>query len=116
MTRKSKTDNINLKMLIRDLKRLSKEKKVKIWAAVAKNLEKPSRIRRAVNIAKINKYSKDNDVIIVPGKVLGQGELDHKVIIAAFQFSESAKEKCKCISIIELMEKNPSGKNIKIIG
>lgn len=102
--------------LIRKLKKLSREKNVKIWKAVAKQLERPTRIRRKVNLFKINKYTKENDTIVIPGKVLGEGNLDHKVTIAAFQFSENAKEKCKCISIEELMKKNPDGKNIKIIG
>ena len=102
--------------LIRKLKKLSREKNVKIWKAVAKQLERPTRIRRDVNLFQINKHTKENEIIIVPGKVIGECNLNHKVTIAAFQFSQSAKEKCKGISIEELMKKNPEGKNIKIIG
>jgi large subunit ribosomal protein L18e len=52
---------------------------------------------------------------------LGAGIIDHPVKVAAFQFSEQArlkigKAKGKCLSIEELMEKNPKGSNVKIIG
>jgi len=53
--------------LIKELKKHSIEKKVKIWKAVAVELEKPTRIRRVVNLNKINKLSKENETIIVPG-------------------------------------------------
>jgi len=58
--------------------------------------------------------------VVVPGKLLGAGALDHAVTVAAFGASEKAKEKlaaakAKYLSIPELVEKNPKGANIKII-
>jgi len=60
-------------------------------------------------------------MVVVPGKVLGAGEINHPVIVAAFSFSEKAKEKIKaakgkCLSFIDLIKKNPKGSNVKIIG
>jgi len=55
---------------------------------------------------------------IVPGKVLGQGELKNKVKIVALSFSEKAKEKLKSketLTIIEEIKKNPEGKDIQIL-
>ncbi len=116
MRKLTKTDQ-RLISLIRKLKKLSNSKKVNIWKAVAEELEKPTRKRREVNIWKINKYTEDSETIIVPGKVLGNGELDHKVNIAAFQFSEGAKAKIANHMLIEeLMEKNPKGSKVRIIG
>ncbi|MCD6414850.1 MAG: 50S ribosomal protein L18e [Candidatus Diapherotrites archaeon] len=46
-----------------------------------------------VNIWEINKHTKKGEVIVVPGKVLGDGVLEHPIKIAAKAFSESAKEK-----------------------
>ena len=67
---------------------------------------------------RLNKYTKDNEIILVPGKVLGTGNLNHKLTIAAFSYSETAKEKLKgnIVSIDELLKKDPKGKNIRIIG
>ncbi len=61
------------------------------------------------------------ETVVVPGKVLGDGSLDHKLEIAAFKFTQSAKEKIKkaggkFMSISELIKKNPKGSNVRIIG
>lgn len=117
MVRKTKATNPILNKLIQDLKTLSNKNKAPIWKRVASDLSKPTRQRRSINIARINKYSKANDTILVPGKVLSSGEMDHKVTVAAFDFSEEAKKKIgNAISIQELMKKNPKGSKIKIIG
>ena len=52
-------------------------------------------MKTSVNLWKINKHSEKGDAIMVSGKVLGEGKLDHKVSIAAEAFSESAIKKIK---------------------
>lgn len=74
-----------------------------------------------VNISRLNRYTKENDQVVVPGKVLGAGLIDHPVTVAAFAFSNEAREKIsrakgKCISIPDLIKINPSGTNVKILG
>lgn len=119
MKRTGPTNQI-LKNLIVDLRKKSTEEGVGIWKRIAKDLERPTRQRRVVNLYKINKYTKDGDFVIVPGKILATGELDHNVIICGFNLSDSAKDKIKSkgsfMTIPELMKKNPKGKDIKIIG
>jgi len=108
--------NPNLKELIKELKTLSIKEKVGIWKAIAKELEKPTRKRRKVNLYKINKHTNEGETAIIPGKVLSIGNIDKKITIAAYQFSEAAKKKIsQTITIQELMKKNPKGKNIRII-
>lgn len=107
--------------LIMELKRRSNSQKVSIWKRVANDLEKPTRQRRVVNLSSISRYTKEDDVIVVPGKVLGAGDLEHRLTISAFQFSDGAKEKiekvgAKIIPLLELSKENPSGKGIRIIG
>jgi large subunit ribosomal protein L18e len=58
---------------------------------------------------------------VVPGKVLGSGVLNHKVNVGALTFSSQAKVKIertggKCLSIRALIEENPGGSGVKIIG
>jgi large subunit ribosomal protein L18e len=113
--------NEHLRQLITDLRRHSSQQKTKLWKRIADDLEKSTRQRRVVNISRINRNTKENETIIVPGKVLGAGEVHHSVIVAAFSFSESAKEriqeaKGKCLTITELIKTNPKGKNVRIIG
>ncbi|HEC86656.1 MAG TPA: 50S ribosomal protein L18e, partial [Thermoplasmatales archaeon] len=74
-----------------------------------------------VNISKIDRYIKDDEIALVPGKVLSAGNMSKKVIVAAWSFSEKAREKIlkaggKCISIEELVKTNPKGKNVRILG
>lgn len=112
--------NEELKKLVSELKKLSIDNKVNIWKRVAEDLEKPTRQRRVVNVFKLDKMCKENDVVVVPGKVLGTGELNHKLNVAAFTFSEEAfkkiSEKGKAMTIQELMKQNPKGQNVKIMG
>ncbi len=73
-----------------------------------------------MNLDEINKKSKENEMIIIPGKVLSQGELDKKIKIAALMFSEKAREKIlksksEIYEIIQEIKKNPDGKGIKIL-
>lgn len=120
MSRKSNTTNQYLVELIKTLKKTAIEQKVKIWKAIATDLEKPTRIRRIVNLDRINRVCKDNETIIVPGKVLGTGDLNKKLTISAFSFSQSAlnkiNQKGKAISIDELIKSNPKGAKVRIIG
>jgi len=116
-----KTTNPQLVELIRFLKKQSREQKAPIWKAVAEKLAVSRRRRIAVNISRINRYTEKNETVVVPGKVLGAGELNHPVTVAAFAFSETAEQKIKkakgkCLTIPELVKKNPKGSNVKIIG
>ena len=107
--------------LIRELKRLAIEQDVKLWKRIATDLEKPSRQRRVVNIFKLEENAREGETIIVPGKVLGMGELTRAVDVAALAFSEEAKEKInnakgKTLTIKELMQQNPKGAKVRILG
>lgn len=113
--------NEHLRKLIDDLRVLARKENVRIWTRIADDLEKPTRQRRIINLSKVAAHTKDNDHIIVPGKVLASGELGHKLTIAAYQFSQSAMDKIKTnqsipLTIEELMSKNPKGKNLRIMG
>ena len=115
-----KSTNPELIRLIRFLKKQGREKEASIWRDVAKHLSKAKQRRAAVNLSCINRYTQKGDSVVVPGKLLGAGALDHTVTVAAFSASEKAKAKlaaakAKYLSIAELMEKNPKGANVKII-
>lgn len=113
--------NIKLQSLIKDLKKKSIDEKAPIWKRIAVDLEKPSRKRRIINLEKLDKVTNDGDFIIVPGKLLGNGEFTKKATIAAFQFSQSAKTKLSSaksniLNIDELLKKDPKGQKVRIIG
>ena len=115
------TTNPILQNLIKELKIRSNQQSVNIWRRVANDLEKPTRQRRVVNLSSISRYTKENEIIVVPGKVLGAGNLEHKLTISAFQFSGGAREKiekagAKIVNLLDLSKENPNGKRIRVIG
>ena len=120
MVLKTRTTNVYYYALIKQLRKASRDNKVKIWRYVAELLDRPRRKRVIVNLSKIDRLTKEGDIVIVPGKVLAGGDLTHSVTIAAYAFSEKAKEKItkakgRAINILELIKENPKGSNVKII-
>ncbi len=112
--------NIVLRKMVRLLRKYAKENDAPIWRAIAEALEKPTRKRITVNVSKINRHTNEGDVVVIPGKVLGAGRMDHAVTVAALSFSEQAIRKIKgaggrVLNILELVEENKKGSNIKII-
>ena len=121
MTRKTKSTNPQLINLIADLKKKSIDDSSGFWKRLATDLEKSNRSRRVVNLSRINRFSKDNETVVVPGKVLGSGLLNHKVTVAAFSFSDGAvdklkKQNCEIISINDLLSKKTKISDIRILG
>jgi len=120
MVKRTGPTNVQLQKLIVELKSLSTKQEAPIWKRIANDLSKSTRNRRMVNLSKVQKIAKDNETLIVPGKVLSAGELTKKVTLSAWQFSELAKTKVnkvgKAISIQDLMKSNPKGKGVRILG
>jgi len=80
-----------------------------IWKKVSELLCRPKRARAHINVSKIARYAKEGMTVVVPGKVLGDGDIEFPVVVAAYRFSKSASESIenaggKAISIRELYE------------
>ena len=109
--------NPETRALIINLNRAARKEKVALWKRIAEELSRPTRQRREINIFKINQYANSGETALIPGKVLGDGELTKDIKVAALSFSQSARAKIKSpLSIGELLAKNPKGKNVRIIG
>ncbi len=103
------------------MRKESTSSKAALWDRVADDLERPTRERRVVNIGRISRNTKPNEVVVVPGKVLGSGLLSHSVVVAALSFSNSARErieeaKGKALSIEQLLKQKPNAKDLRILG
>lgn len=102
------------------LRRTSNKYDVAIWKAVKGWLLTPRRRRVTVNISKLNRYTSEGEVVIVPGKVVGSGNMSHKITVGAYSYSLTAKKKlleagCEVLLIEELVSRYPDGKGVKII-
>jgi len=111
--------NNQLKELVHELRKASVTQDVGVWAAVAEDLERPTRKHAAVNLSALARSTKQGEIVVVPGKVLGDGELAHAITIAALGFSQSAQVKLKAskatiMTINELLTKDPKGKTVRI--
>lgn len=114
------TDKIMMHM-INEFNRAAKINNASIWSRIAKLLIKPYNKKHVININKINKLTKENDVIICPCKVLGTGTINHKITIFPFNISINAINKIinaggKIINHKDIMKKFPTGKHVIIIG
>ena len=106
--------------MIKDLKQASKKNEAPIWSRLAKLAIKPSS-RKIVNLTRINKTTKDNDVLFVPGKVLGTGNISHKIILSSFSISTTAAKKIiqtggTIMTYSDMIKKYPTGKGVMIFG
>jgi len=83
---------------------------------IARALSSPARKRASVNVRKLNILKAET--AIVPGKVLGSGNIDKKMKIYAIGFSKEASKKlkkagCECELIFEALKKLKKGEKIK---
>jgi len=118
---KKGSTNPELVSLIRGLRKASRENQAGVWRALADRLSRPGQGRAAVNLGRINRHTGEGETVVVPGKVLGAGRIDHPVNVAAFAFSDRARAeilraKGRCLSIPELVEKAPKGSGVRILG
>ena len=107
--------------LITDLKKWSRENNAPIWRDIACRLEKPGRIWAEVNLSRIALHAKKGETIIVPGKLLGAGDLKVSVTVATVRSSKQAREKIAAaggsvLTIPELVKSNPKGTGVRIMG
>jgi len=95
-------------------------KKKEGWFRVAEILSGSRRNSLGLNLGEIEEGAKDGETIVIPGKVLSQGELGKKVKLVALKFSEKAKEKLlkskiQFSSIDEEIKNNPGAKDIRVL-
>ncbi len=114
------TNQVVIRMA-RDLKKASVKNDAPIWAKLAEYALKPSIARRDINLNRIAQLTKENDTVVFPGKVLGTGNVPHKITLCSFSISNSAENKIidnggKLISFSDLIKQNPTGKGVVLLG
>ena len=111
--------NPRLTDLIANLKSTSREADADVWRDVADRLEKPRRSHAEVNLGRIERYAREEETVVVPGKVLGSGALQKNVTVAAVDFSSSAETKIdqvgETVRLEQLLERNPEGSAVRVI-
>jgi large subunit ribosomal protein L18e len=121
MGSKTRKMNPGLVGLIHRLKEASRTHEAPVWRDIALRLEGPSSRWAEVNISKLDRYTRDGDTVVIPGKLLGAGEIAKKVTVAAFKASGQARTKIakaggRSLTIEELVASNPSGSKVRLMG
>ena len=107
--------------MVKDLKQASKKNEAPIWSKLANLALKSSSSKHVVNLTRINKITKQNDVLFVPGKVLGTGNMSHKITLSSFSISTTAAGKIiqsggNIMTYSDMIKKFPTGKGVIIFG
>ena len=111
----------NLVQLVKELKSASKKNEAPIWSKIAKNVLKSNSNKRTINLKKIDALTDDGSAVVISGKILGTGNLSHKVLVSSFAISNSAAKKIKesggeVLQFSDMIDRFPTGKGVKIIG
>jgi large subunit ribosomal protein L18e len=86
---------LETRKLVASLEQKSRKDKKALWKDLAERIGKPTRHNVTVSIAKLDSMAKLNKgkILVVPGKILSDGELTEKVTIVGVTASEKATEK-----------------------
>ena len=117
----NRKSNSSLVKTIMDLKEASRKNDAPLWRSIATRLEGSSRNWPSVNVSKLEYNINKNGKAIIPGKLMGTGILTKKMTVAAYSFTDSAKEKIqsaggKCLTYNEMIKATPKGTDVMVIG
>ena len=103
------------------LRNAFKKSKAPIWRALQQELEGPRSNRREINLSRLAQITRADEVVVVPGKVLGTGSLGHKLTVCAFSISQGAARKIidsggKVVTFDDLINAHPDGRGVRIVG
>ena len=118
MAKRTGPTNPVLNNLITELKRLAIKKEMPLYKRLATELSKSTRQRRRVNLSRINRNIKEGEIAIVPGKLLGAGNMANKNQVVAWDISETAKSKLgekQFTYLHDFIKKDLKGKKVRII-
>lgn len=115
---KSGRESLTRKRLLNDLRKAGAKRPV--WKRVREILAGASRREAQVNLYRLNKLSKKDEVVVVPGKLLGVGALDHPLTVAYVEASKTAllglkQSKATVVPLEAFLKDRANEKNIKIV-
>ncbi len=117
----NRKSNSSLVKTIMDLKEASRKNDAPLWRSIATRLEGSSRNWPSVNVSKLEYNINKNGKAVIPGKLMGTGIVTKKMTVAAYSFTDSAKEKIqsaggKCLTYNEMIKATPKGTDVMVIG
>lgn len=110
--------NVVQRELVVALERKGRKEKIGIWRDAASYLAAPKSTETFVNVGHLSRLG--GSPVVVPGKVLGNGPIDKKLVVGAFAFSSSARRKIldaggEALSIEEFIKRYPDGSGVTLV-
>jgi large subunit ribosomal protein L18e len=95
-------------------------KKSPFWVRVGELTGRAVRKRPGINLSRLTKVTKKDQVVLVASRVLGTGQMHHPITVAALGFTNSARrliEKSggKIITLEEMAIQHPTGKDVGLV-
>ena len=121
MSKEYRKTNQALVDLIDQLKEHSRSTGAALWRDIAQRLAKSRSNWAQPNLSRLSRHAPEGSIVVVPGKLLGSGEVIGSPTVAAYSVSTGAREKFeaaggKVLSLSELMKKHPKAKGVFILG
>ena len=116
-----KKTNPLLVELIDQLQAQTRSTDAALWRDVADRLSSSRKNWAEPNLSRLGRHAPEGAIVLVPGKLLGSGELSAGRTVAAVSVSQGARSKIEAaggrvLSLQELMNENPEGKGVMILG
>ena len=121
MARPSTKSNPVLHRTVSGLRQVSRDSGAAVWRALALRLEARRRSWAEVNLSRIARYARPDEILAIPGILLAAGRLDFPVQVAAFRASAAARHKVeaaggKVLDLLTLAGQVPKGTGVRILG
>jgi large subunit ribosomal protein L18e len=115
-----KASNPTLRKMSVMLEKAGKKGKAPIWQDASVFLSNPARNRVEVNLGRIARLAEEGQPVFVPGKVLGTGSIEKKLVVGAFAFSTGARSKIvasggSALSVEQFLKQFPKGSGVKLV-
>lgn len=113
--------NPELSHAVRELQLAAKSHDAAIWGAVAQRLGRARHQTNPVNVGHLDRLLEEQEVAVVPGKLLAEGRITKPITVAAFRCSPAARTKIQAaggtvLTIHELIRSKPDGAGVRIFG
>lgn len=109
-------ENLNTLLLLNALRKAKRP----VWSDVAKRLRKPRRVRAEVTLSRLDKVTTENQLVVVPGRIVSTGQVTHKMTVGYFAATKSALVRLKqagvnALPLSQFLQKHGQEKSIKIV-
>lgn len=120
MARPIRKKNTELVRLVVELRRAARSHDAPLWGSVADRLERSRHQANPLNVGHLERLTRSDETVVVAGKLLATGPLTKRLTVAAFAYSEEARDKIRAaggsaVSLHDLLKSRPDGAGVRLL-